>query len=85
MMFRVDIIESESGWGQKKDGEYFFDTIEEADKFVTKYNSRNTEKQVPSYYTYAESPVIDRTKKCEPKPSSTTTTSLLAELRSDLL
>ena len=85
MMFRVDIIESERGWGQKKDGEYFFETIEEADKFVAKYNSQNTEKEVPDYYTYAMEPVIDRTKKCEPKPSSFTTTNLLAELRSDRL
>lgn len=51
--FKVDIIESEAGWGQRIDETIGFETVRKAENFIKKYNSRNTSKVVPSYYTYA--------------------------------
>ena len=39
MKFRVYIMESERGWGQRVEEVRMFDTYEEAAEFVTEYNS----------------------------------------------
>jgi hypothetical protein len=54
LAYRVDIIESERGWGQKIDETIYFDNEPEAREYVRKYNSKNTEKEVPDWYMYAE-------------------------------
>ena len=53
-LYRVDLIESERGYGKK-----LFDTIwfiEESNalKYIKEYNSKNNLRTVPSYYTFAE-------------------------------
>ena len=53
-LYRVDLIESERGFGKKLfDAEWF---IEEANalKYIKEYNSKNNLETVPSYYTFAE-------------------------------
>ena len=52
-MYKVYIIESERGWGQKVDEVREFQTLAEAKEFVTKFNSKNTEENVPDWYMYA--------------------------------
>lgn len=56
MKYRVDIIESEAGWGQRIDETVYFDDLEEAQKFVTRFNSSNTASRTPSWYMYADNP-----------------------------
>jgi hypothetical protein len=55
--YRVDIIESERGWGQKIDESLFFDTLTAAQSFVTNYNKDNNLPAVPDWYMYASTPV----------------------------
>lgn len=50
---KVEIVESERGWGQKVLETKEFTTKEEAKKFVDDYNSRNRETKVPDYYIAA--------------------------------
>ena len=52
---KVLIIESESGWGQKVDEVKEFDTPEEAEQFVRKYNREHNPlcDEVPSWYMFA--------------------------------
>lgn len=53
--YRVDIIESERGWGRKIDETKYFDNAIEAKAFAQKYNDTyNTAKEVPDWYMYAE-------------------------------
>lgn len=52
-LFKVEIIESESGWGQKVD-EVWFKTEALADKFIAKYNAENNKDKVPEIYWRAE-------------------------------
>lgn len=52
--YKVTIIESERGWGQKIDEVKYFDNELEARNFVNKFNSANTETHVPDWYMYAE-------------------------------
>ena len=54
--WKVAIIESERGWGQKVDEVKYFDNEEEANQFVRKFNSQNTAGRAPDWYMYAESP-----------------------------
>lgn len=57
--WRVTIIESERGWGQRVDEIKIFDgpnAKEDADKFVNEFNAKNTSKTVPDWYMYAEIP-----------------------------
>lgn len=54
--WKVVIIESERGWGQKVDEVKYFDNEEEANQFVRKFNSQNTAGHAPDWYMYAESP-----------------------------
>ena len=51
--YRVDIIESERGWGQKLDESRFFDTEADALSFCKKYNACNTEEVAPDWYMQA--------------------------------
>lgn len=52
--YRVDIIESERGWGQKIDEIIYFDNEAEARQFVLDYNGKhNTAVDVPDWYMYA--------------------------------
>lgn len=52
--YRVYIIESEAGWGQRVDETLHFETEEQATKYVDEFNAKNTEMEVPSWYMYAE-------------------------------
>jgi hypothetical protein len=56
MKFRVYIMESERGWGQRVEEVRMFDTYEEAAELVTEYNSCNNEDVVPDWYMYATDP-----------------------------
>ena len=53
-MVKVNIIESERGWGQKIDEVKEFETLELAEAFVTEFNSHNTKDTVPDWYMRAE-------------------------------
>jgi hypothetical protein len=52
--YRVDIIESERGWGQKVDETIYFDNEVEARKYCEDFNAKNTAKEVPDWYMRAE-------------------------------
>ena len=56
--WKVYIIESEAGWGDKADEEKSFETEAEAKNFVTEYNSKNNLPEVPDWYMYAQDPVF---------------------------
>jgi hypothetical protein len=47
------LIESERGWGQTIQDQEEFDSEEDRDSFITKYNSKNTEDDAPDWYMYA--------------------------------
>ena len=51
--YRVDIIESERGWGQKVDEVKYFSNEVEAKEFVKAFNARNTQNFTPDWYMYA--------------------------------
>lgn len=51
--FAVEIIESESGWGERIDETMWFDSLEMADRFVRDYNRHNNKPHVPDWYMYA--------------------------------
>lgn len=55
-MWKVDIIESERGWGQKIDETKTFETREEANAFVKEFNGKNDLPYVPDWYMYAREP-----------------------------
>jgi hypothetical protein len=50
---KVNIIESERGWGQRVDEVKYFDTYEEALAFCKDFNKENTEAVAPDWYMYA--------------------------------
>ena len=52
--YRVDIIESERGWGQKIDETIYFDNESEAKEFVKTYNSKTPPGPAPDWYMQAE-------------------------------
>ena len=54
--YRVDYIESESGWGQRLDCQTDFETLEEANKAVQDFNTGNNEATTPGWYMYACAP-----------------------------
>lgn len=54
--WRVTVIESERGWGQRVDEYRRFETKEEAEAWVKAYNAQNNLPQVPDWYMYAQSP-----------------------------
>lgn len=49
----VLIIESERGWGQRIDEVKTFPTLNKANAFIKKFNSRNNLSEVPDWYMYA--------------------------------
>lgn len=51
---QVLLIESERGWGSKTFDIKLFTSDQAAKDFIEVYNSRNTERYAPDYYTYAE-------------------------------
>jgi hypothetical protein len=57
MTWKVDIIESERGWGQKVDEtKEFGEDFSAAKKFRDNYNAKNNEDTVPDWYMYATDP-----------------------------
>lgn len=59
--WRVDIYESERGWGGRVDESLYFDTFEEADKYKTDYNDKhNPPGPVPDWYMVALDPVKNK-------------------------
>jgi hypothetical protein len=53
--YRVDIIESERGWGQKVDETIYFDNEAEAKEYVRAYNlQHNTADSAPDWYMRAD-------------------------------
>ena len=50
---KVEVIESERGWGQKVDEVLEFDTLEEANDYIKKFNSGNNLPVTPDWYMYA--------------------------------
>ena len=57
MRFRVDIIESERGWGSKIESSEYFDSADVAWKFVEDFNKDNPKTYVPDWYMQAQDPV----------------------------
>lgn len=55
-VWRVDIFESERGWGQRLDEEKYFDNELEARNFVNDFNSKNDLDYVPDWYMVAFGP-----------------------------
>lgn len=51
--YRVDIIESERGWGTKVDEVKYFDSEESAKAFCAEYNKTNTASVAPDWYMQA--------------------------------
>lgn len=54
--YKVVIIESERGWGQRVDEIRYFKDKEEARNYVSQQNALNTESQAPDIYWRAEDP-----------------------------
>jgi hypothetical protein len=59
-MFRVDVYEYERGWGSRRDFSMYFRELVNADKYVAKFNSRNTAASAPDWYMQANDPIIIR-------------------------
>lgn len=55
-LWKVDIIESEAGWGQRLDETKEFESEESAEKFRTAFNASNNKDVVPDWYMYASAP-----------------------------
>lgn len=55
-LYRVDMIESERGWGQRVDDSIYFDNEAEAIQYVKDYNEKYNPPQetVPDWYMIAE-------------------------------
>lgn len=51
--FKVEVIESERGWGQRLDEVKYFDNRDEALSFVRTFNAQNTATVIPDWYMYA--------------------------------
>lgn len=58
MRYKVVIIESERGWGQKIDEIKYFTDEKKAKEFVKEYNSYNDKTEVPDWYMYAKDPEL---------------------------
>lgn len=58
--FKVVIIESERGWGQKIDSVKHFTSADEAWDFVDDFNKDNNKTEVPDWYMKALDPVMVR-------------------------
>jgi hypothetical protein len=60
-MWKVTIIESERGWGQRVDEVKEFKSYEEAKKYQIDFNAKNNKDRVPDWYMAARDPVFDST------------------------
>lgn len=60
-MWKVTIIESERGWGQRIDDVMEFKNYEDAKKYQIKFNADNNKNYVPDWYMVAHDPVFDST------------------------
>lgn len=54
--YKVEVIESERGWGQKVDDTYYYATKEQADAKVKSVNAENTLPSAPDVYWRANAP-----------------------------
>lgn len=54
MTYKAVLLEYERGWGSRIDEIKEFATEQERDDFIKKFNSHNTEKEVPDWYMIAE-------------------------------
>jgi hypothetical protein len=52
--YRVDIIESERGYGQKLEDTLYFDNDLEAKAYCKTFNASNTDAFIPDWYMVAE-------------------------------
>ena len=55
-VYRVDIIESERGWGQKIEDQKFFDNYDEAATYIERYNADLPAGPAPDWYMMARGP-----------------------------
>lgn len=55
-MWKLYIVESERGWGQRVDEVMKFNTYDEADKYKKEFNAKNNLDYVPDWYMYADGP-----------------------------
>lgn len=55
-MWKVQIIESERGWGQRVDEVKKFDDEVSAKNFAKEFNAQNNLDYVPDWYMYATEP-----------------------------
>lgn len=53
ILHKVEIIESERGWGMKVDEVKYFDTKEEAESYCKDFNKHNPTDHVPDWYMVA--------------------------------
>lgn len=60
-MWKVTIIESERGWGQRVYSIENFDTYEKAKKYQINFNKQITELVTPDWYMVARDPIFDST------------------------
>ena len=56
-IWKVGIIESKRGWGQRVKEVKFFDNQKDAAAFVSEFNSADIEDHAPDWYMYATRPV----------------------------
>lgn len=56
MEYKVVIIESERGWGQRVDEVKIFESNSEAEQFVNDFNAKNTLSHTPDWYMVAQGP-----------------------------
>lgn len=52
--YKVNIVESERGWGSKIDEVKYFDNEQEAKDFCKEFNAKNDEDYVPDWYMRAD-------------------------------
>lgn len=60
-VFKVPVIESEKGWGQKIDDYMVCLTKEKAESFIIDFNAKNDKLVVPDWYMRAENEIQDHT------------------------
>jgi len=60
-MWKVTVIESERGWGQRVDEVKEFKSYEDAKKFQIDFNKDNTADVAPDWYMVAKDPAFDST------------------------
>lgn len=58
-MWKVTVIESERGWGQRVDEVKEFKSYEEAKRFQLDFNKQNDEDFTPDWYMVAHNPTFD--------------------------